>query len=283
MEKKNYKNMLLESASGFIMPFALDVKEELHTILGFGKQIHPSTGQNFFHQGIDFAVKGKPLYGIASGSVVGVGKDSIHDQYIVCRYGKYEVTYGHISETYKQYGEEVLAGDVIATSGNFLHLGVRFEQEQLDPEEFLAMVWANIQQLAAMGIKNQPHFENLGGKNIKTHYDDDKDQILMLMLRFLPTYFNDLCKDKYTPPARTETSLRNILAQAAEKNYFYEKIPDLSNPLGLTSRSAPLAEKIQNILISDFLEYLAAKYNIYPSSWSETQKKKFLTRQQQTV
>ena len=69
MEMTDYKDMLLESASGFMMPFALEDKEELSIILPFGEQTHPKTGERFQHKGIDYAIKDRPLYAIASGMV----------------------------------------------------------------------------------------------------------------------------------------------------------------------------------------------------------------------
>ena len=134
-----------------------------------------------------------------------------------------------------------------------------------------------------MGITQQPTNEKLGSKKISTKYDNCQDEIMSLMLRWLPTYMNELHTQVYTPPKKMETSLKNILAQAADKNYFYESIPNLSNPLGLSERSAPLVEKIQEILIEDFLSFLAMRQGIYPSSWDETQKKNFLKKLPQTA
>ena len=140
------------------------------------------------------------------------------------------------------------------------------------------MIWANIQQLAAMGITHQPTAEALGNKKIVTKYDDCQDEIMALMLRWLPTYMNELRTKAYTPPKKMEASLKNILSKAADKNYFYETIPNLGNPLGLSGRSAPLVEKIQEILIEDFLGFLAVRQGIYPQSWDESQKKNFLKK-----
>ena len=42
------------------------------------------------------------------------------------------------------------------------------------------------------------------------------------------------------------------------KNYFFETLPSMANPLGMGMRSIPLAEKVQNLLIADFLNYMAA-------------------------
>lgn len=275
---KNYKDMLLESESGYMMPCSLREDEDLPTTLGYGKQKNPKTGEDFVHQGVDLLVKDKPLYAVASGYIIGMGQNSTLENYIVAKYGKYEVTYGHVSKAFKNYGMEVKAGDEIAQSGDFLHLGVRFDGEDIDPKEFLSMLWANIQQLAAMGIKAMPTNEKLGNKSIKTNFDDVKDEVLMMMFQWLPSYMNDIRTTAYAPPTRLATVLRNTFTQAANKNYFFEKIPDVGNPLGLSSRSAPLAEKIQNLIIEDFLAYMASQHSVYPSSWDEQQKKNFLIK-----
>lgn len=273
----NYKNMLLESESGYMMPIELIEDEELPMTLGYGQQKNPKNGEDFNHLGVDFAVKDKALYAIATGTIIGAGQEAVHGNYIVAKYGKYEVTYGHLSEAYTPYGTKVTAGQVIAKSGDFLHIGVRFDGEDLDPMEFLAMVYANIQQLAAMGIKSMPSGK-LGKKGIHTKYDESQDEILMMMLRWFSSYMNDLRTGKYVPPSRFEGSLRNMFAQAAAKNYFFEKMPDVGNPLGLSDRSAPLAEKMQNLLIEDFLGYMVSNHSVYPSNWDEQQKKNFLSK-----
>lgn len=280
--KYNYKDMLLESASGFMMPFALETNEDVQVVLPFGEQNHPTKGGKFYHNGVDYAVKDKPLYAIATGMVIGLGEDASHENYIVVRYGKYDVTYKNITEAYSSYGEPVKAGKVIAKSGDYLHLGVTFDGEDLDPETFIAMIWANIQQLAVIGIQSTPIIEDLG-ENIKTSYDDNKDEILMLMLRWFPTYMNEISNGAYQIPKKTETTLRNVLIQASDKNYYYERMPTIGNPLGLSKRAAPLAGKIQDILIGDFLAYLASRHGVYPASWDEEQKKNFLMKQPKTA
>ena len=81
--KENFKDMLLESGSGYMMPFALEEKEELPTTLGYGKQRHPMTGEEFNHLGVDFAIKNRDLYAVASGMIVGAGNDALHDNYLL--------------------------------------------------------------------------------------------------------------------------------------------------------------------------------------------------------
>ena len=60
------------------------------------------------------------------------------------------------------------------------------------------MIWANIQQLAAMGISQQPTNDTLGSKKITTKYDNCQDEIIALMLRYLPTYMNDFAQGLYS-------------------------------------------------------------------------------------
>ena len=281
--KKKYQDMLLESESGFMMPFALGDDEELQTTLGYGEQRHPSNGNQFHHQGVDLLTNGKSLYAIATGTIIGAGHDSIHGNYIVAKYGKYEVKYGHVEEAYCPYGTSIRAGQEVVKSGKFLHLEVRFDGVSIDPMEFLGMIWANIQQLAAMGISNMPKPEKLGNQEVKTNYDKEQDEILMMMLRWLPSYMNELRTGSYQPPERMQTHLRHIFSEAAHRNYLFEKMPNMGNPLGLSERSVPLAEKVQNLLIEDFLSYVMLRHDAYPASWTETQKKNFLIKLPQTA
>lgn len=281
-KKPNYKDMFLESPSGFSMPFELKDEEELHVILPYGEQTHPKTGEKFNHLGVDLAVKDKELWALASGSIIGAGENAIHGNYIVVKYGKYEVTYGHISEAYTPYGTTVSAGDTIARAGDFLHLGVRFAGRDMDPMEFLKVIWGNIQQLAVMGIHGKKGDDNVQGRNIHTQYDAHQDEILMLMLRWLPEYMNELRNGSYAPSLGTESTLRNIFAQAARKDYFYEAIPSIANPLGFGGRAVPLIEKVQNLLIQDFLSYMFTRHSRVMPEMDENEKKKFLREQPKT-
>ena len=177
--------------------------------------------------------------------------------------------YGHVSEAYLTYGMPVNAGQQIARSGNFLHFEVNCEGQVLDPMEFLAMIYGNIAQLEAMGIKGHYRLANMGVK-VQTDYDAD-------------VYMNDIRLGRYVPPARMEQSLRNIFAQSADRSYFFETIPNYGNPLGLSSRGAPLASKVQNLLIGDFLNYMALRHDTYLSTWGDDVKKNFVNRQQPTA
>ena len=58
------------------------------------------------------------------------------------------------------------------------------------------------------------------------------------------------------------------------KNYFFEMLPNISNPLGIGRKSIPLAEKVQNLFIEDFLNYMALNHRIFLSSLNASEKKK---------
>lgn len=47
----------------------------------------------------------------------------------------------------------------------------------------------------------------------------------------------------------------------------------MANPLGMGVRSIPIAARVQNLLIGDFLNYLALRHQIFLSSLSDHEKK----------
>ena len=269
--------MLLESNSGFMMPFALDETEQPQITLAFGNQVNPHTGQDFYHTGIDMLSYGRPLFAMATGIVVGAGTDAVHDNYVICKYNDYEVKYGHIVSCRVKYGDSVVAGLEIGQSGQFFHLGVKFKGKDIDPLDFLKMIYSNILTLVGLGMN--PSLAPPEDDNILNGFEEDQTEITQLMKRYMAAYMTELRNGTYVPMSNTEASLKNIFRQGAEKNYFYEEMPSMQNPLGLNSkRSGRLIGKVQNTLITDFLAYLSLRHNIYLSSWDENKKKSWLRK-----
>ncbi len=269
------REKFLESPSGFMMPFSGNPTDDVEISLDYGTQIHPMTGVEFHHSGMDFVCPDKPLFAMASGTVVGLGNDPVHDNYIIIRYGKYEVKYGHISEAYIPYGSPVTAGQQVAKSGPFLHLGVRYEGEEINPTDLLSIVYMNVLQLASMGIKGNPQFVDFGIP-VKTGYEKDEQYIVEMMLRYLPEYISALSAGSYRPSERFEASLRNVFSQSVDRGYYFEDVPNLGNPLGLTARSAPFVGKVHSLLIGDFLAFMGSRHNLFVPSWDDAQKKNLL-------
>ena len=88
----NYtQEMNLQSKSGYCMPFE-ERKGEVRMSLDYGIQVHPKSGEEFFHHGIDFITKHYLLSACADGIVSGIGSDARHGLFQVIRYGNYEVT-----------------------------------------------------------------------------------------------------------------------------------------------------------------------------------------------
>lgn len=266
------QEMMLHSDSGYCMPFE-ERNGDVQMSLGYGKQKHPQTGETFFNHGVDFKVNNYLLSAVATGKVTGLGNDAIHGIYQVTRYGDYEVIYSHLSNVFANYGKEVKAGQVIAVSGRSLHIEVKYKGEELNPLEFLTMIYSNLKVMEQHGRPGAaPQFVTLD-MDVRTAYDKDQEEIENLMMRFFPDYMTDMSKGIYVLPEHTELALRNIFTMSAMKHYFFETIPSMANPLGMGAKSIPIAERVQNLLIADFLNYLALRHQIFLSSMSAVEKK----------
>ena len=187
---KYTEEMILRSSSGYCMPFE-ERGKNVEVTLGYGQQKHPVTGEAFFHHGVDFSANHYLLAALASGTVAGIGNDQTHGIYQVIRYGKYEVTYSHLANVYVNFGQQVKAGTVVALSGDLLHFEVKYDGEELNPLEFLTMLYGNLKAVEQSGRIGMPEFETYE-MGMATDYDKDQKEIEELMLRFLPSYMQAL-------------------------------------------------------------------------------------------
>ena len=273
----NYtQDMNLLSTSGYCMPFE-EKDRDVQLTLRYGKQKHPKTGESFFHHGIDFKTNNYFLAAVADGVVSGIGIDrKQYGLYVVIKYSKYEVTYSHMSNVFMQFGQQVKAGLAVGVSSDLLHMEVKYDGEEIDPVEFITMLYGNAKTWSEKG-KVQPEFVAID-MDVHTDYDKDKDEIEKLMMRFFANYMNDLHEGLYSCPQRTEQSLRHLFSAAAMKDYFYESMPSMVNPLGIGRRSVPLVSKVQNLLIGDFLNYMALRHQIFLSTMTSLEKKKLKSK-----
>lgn len=273
----NYtQDMNLLSTSGYCMPFE-EKDRDVQLTLRYGKQKHPKTGESFFHHGIDFKTNNYFLAAVADGVVSGIGIDrKQYGLYVVIKYSKYEVTYSHMSNVFMQFGQQVKAGLAVGVSSDLLHMKVKYDGEEIDPVEFITMLYGNAKTWSEKG-KAQPEFVAID-MDVHTDYDNDKDEIEKLMMRFFANYMNDLHEGLYNCPQRTEQSLRHLFSAAAMKDYFYESMPSMVNPLGIGRRSVPLVSKVQNLLIGDFLNYMALRHQIFLSTMTSLEKKKLKSK-----
>lgn len=126
------------------------------------------------------------------------------------------MTYRHLSNVFANFSQSVKAGQTIAISGDLLHMEVRFDGEEINPLEFLTMLYGNIKALehnSQMGI-------NELDMNIPSPYDTDRQEIEALMLRFLPSYFEDLQQGAYSLPEHTGAVVEKHLLVGSEQALF---------------------------------------------------------------
>lgn len=266
------KEMILLSQSGYAMPFE-DKDADVTPSLAFGKQKHPRTGEEFFHHGCDFAVKRVLLSAVADGKVKDMGFDTTHGQYVVIKHGKYEVTYAHLSKVYATVGDIVKAGNVVGVSDDMVHISTVYNDTELDPMAFLAMILQNLLVVRKTGKLPTNECYSID-MDIKTDYDDKKEEVESLMMRYWADYYEAIGRGQYTTPERTQLSMQNLFTIGKEKDLYGEILPSMLNPLGLWKRAATLIGRIQSLLIADFLNYLAITNQVYLSGTDADSKKK---------
>lgn len=266
------QEMNLMSDNGYSMPFT-GKSEEVILARGYGRQEDGS-----FNHGIDLKTDRYVLRAVADGIVTAIGSNQECGLYQTTRYGQYEVTYGHISNAMVSFGKKVKAGSIVAISGKSLSLEVRYNGREVNPIDFLTMLFGNMKMSEATnGSNGLPEFDTLD-MDIPTDYDDDREEIEELMSRFYTDYLSEVAKGLYCVPDHTEQSLRNIFSLASVRNCFFETIPSMANPLGVADGVVPLAAKVQNLLIADFLNYLALRHRIFLSTMDAASKKKDMTK-----
>lgn len=280
MEYTNEMNLI--SPSGYCMPYLVNDGEQVKVLLGYGEQLHPKNGEAFFHHGIDFETKNVPLRAVGSGFVTGVNSDMVHGLSLTVHYSNngsnsregYDVTYSHVAEAKVNWGNRVNASDIIALSSNLLHLEVRFNGEEIDPSLFLSMIYGNISTLEQEGKEN-PAVATL---DMETHtkYDKDEPELSQMMGKYMGSYLKDVALGNYQVPKNTAECLTEAFQSGKRNNLFFDVMPSMLNPLGLGTRAIALIQLIQEILIGDFLSYMAMKHRTFLSSMGEDEKKNLL-------
>lgn len=266
-------DMNLVSDSGYCMPFE-DSDGNVELSLQYGEQKHPHTGERFFHHGVDFKTEYYLLSALADGKITGIGSDTKHGLYVNIQYGKYVVKYGHLSSCHATFGQQVEAGRMVGVSSELLHMDVHYGEEEIDPVDFITMIFSNMRSSGRYGSsRNPPEIVTIEA-DITTDYDAQKEEVEKLMLRYYPAYMEAIQNGAYTVGKHTEQSLRNVFTVSAVKNYFFETIPSLSNPLGISTKAAPVAAKVQNLLIADFMNFLALKHQVFLPGLTNDEKKK---------
>ncbi|MDJ0792269.1 MAG: peptidoglycan DD-metalloendopeptidase family protein [Acidimicrobiia bacterium] len=128
------------SSGGFVRPVPGAVSS------GFGMRVHPITGQNRMHNGLDMnGATGDPIRAAKSGTVILAGVKGGYGNTVMIDHGGGMVTlYAHQSRFAVSQGQQVAAGAVIGyvgstgvSTGPHLHFEVRINGQPTDPAKYL--------------------------------------------------------------------------------------------------------------------------------------------------
>jgi murein DD-endopeptidase MepM/ murein hydrolase activator NlpD len=112
----------------------------------YGWRSDPFTGENAFHEGLDFpGPAGTPIYAAADGIVTTAEDSAGYGKLVKIEHGSgLETRYGHNSKLMVKAGERVAKGQLIAemgstgrSTGPHLHYEIRLNGNALDPRQYL--------------------------------------------------------------------------------------------------------------------------------------------------
>lgn len=268
------RDIYFYSNSGYAMPFKEDEKP-VEILLGFGKQKHPRTGEEFWHNGWDIKAPDYMLLALGTGIVAGVITDEDKKMSVIIRYGEYDVLYRHLKHVIVTVGDNVVAGTKVGVSHRFFHLGVKHNKEYINPEDLLSVIYANY--LTYMQVESGNTEVPVNGMNASTPYDEKSEEIENLMERYLPQMFGDIFRGKYAVPKQKEEQLRGIFRKASDQNIYGEEARTVINPGGIGRRGLSIIEEFQFFFITFFLGFISQRYGIFLSGTDEDTKKKLMT------
>jgi len=148
----------------------------------FGKRVHPITGEEKSHNGVDIkANENSPVISSISGKVADTGYDKEFGNFVVIEKNiGIKVFYGHLSEISVKKGESVNQRDIIGKVGKTglatgvnLHFEVQMNGEYVNPERFLnAEKPARIVRTLGLELEFTPNSQWI--QNIKCDEKNDR-------------------------------------------------------------------------------------------------------------
>ena len=94
---KYTEEMILQSPSGYCMPFEEEKNKEVTLSKGYGEQKDAVTGETSFHHGINFHASHRPLAAVASGVVSSIGTDKEHQFLIIDHPACHSINQKHLA------------------------------------------------------------------------------------------------------------------------------------------------------------------------------------------
>lgn len=119
-----------------------------YTVLtsAYGWRIHPITGKESFHNGVDLAnVTGTPIYATRSGTVTVATYNSVYGYYVQINHGDgFSSLYGHMTHYIVSVGQTVSAGQIIGymgstgwSTGPHLHFTIYYNGSTVNPMNYI--------------------------------------------------------------------------------------------------------------------------------------------------
>ncbi len=152
LEGRNQMAQMTESGLGADLSSRIDheVGESLlipqgRVTSGYGMRPDPFTGEQKFHEGIDFAFEyGSPIHAAGDGEVMFSGESKGYGKMLILRHPDgVETLYGHNSDNLVKVGDKVKAGDIIGRTGDtgrstgpHLHFEIRREGRPVNPGNY---------------------------------------------------------------------------------------------------------------------------------------------------
>ena len=141
-EKELYLTYM--ETKGMLQSFAtpLDGNWQEHISCYYGYRVHPISGENQLHRGVDIAMpEGTPIYATHNGTVTTTTYNSSYGNYVVLTDEEGTVTkYAHMKEVFVSEGMEIITGTQIGivgstgvSTGNHLHLELLVDGAYYNP------------------------------------------------------------------------------------------------------------------------------------------------------
>ena len=112
----------------------------------YGWRVHPITGKNSFHNGVDLAnSQGTPIYAVRSGTVTTTTYNSVYGYYVTINHGDgYSSMYAHLTHYIVKSGQSVSKGQVIGymgstgwSTGPHLHFTIYYNGSTVNPMNYI--------------------------------------------------------------------------------------------------------------------------------------------------
>ena len=140
-QKKKEDAAARPSSGGWVSPCSYTVLTS-----AYGWRIHPITGKESFHNGVDLANgSGTPIYAARSGTVTVATYNGVYGYYVQINHGDgFSSLYGHLTHYIVGVGQQVSAGQVIGymgstgwSTGPHLHFTIYYNGGTVNPMNYI--------------------------------------------------------------------------------------------------------------------------------------------------